>query len=1078
MDKVEAWQYVMKWAKNEIDFIPLTEKLAELGGYNYEDWRPLFTDLFTLGEDDNVLGSIERVENAMKACGISLTGPGPLSYPERSRRKTLRDSEDLPAPKRRKVSHTHAQHHLTDRLQVSEKGKRAKPVAAGDISCYLDLEALVSDEEDDDQEEEGTDSFIVPDGEDLDEPVAGPSSLPAGSRAYPVSGPSRFTEAVNAIFQRYSSVEDEQEPQEEEEDAHLEVLDIIGLWNVVGDWLSGALNFEHLMRLLDFQHGKYPKIGYWEDLVSELAYENDLDKREAKFKAITLVEHHRRLSVYYPASVPPSKIQLSAARSPSPPSVPSNPTASTSLWSVRIVPGESCVQYLYPSADQFYKADAAKFIAAAWNKVHLTASMIEGLHGRVNVQAPDPKTFLGHLPPSHIGCVRSYTLVPPEDRIPIFRSFGDVRAIPAWCLITRRGRYKGDLGYIISFNSQSGLFDILVASRELKPLPRHDNDDMVGEDAHARRLFFPQKYGGTQRAPVRGYNTYNFQRHRYVAGLMVMQLSDTQVRPYPNPSPHQIALHLESGINPSFMIDTRRRYNQVFWKPRDRVVINDANYFHVRAQLVSVDIENYSAVVETLIERERLFAPLSSLERVYEVGDPVRMIADPSSDLQNVHHSKIGKSGLIMEIDCETQEVTFIDDEHSPIRASPYLLESYQPDIPFVAPVSTTSEETRDDVQVGDAAEVVSGPLCGLVGTVDIICCQEVRIRPIDPKRPPVLVLVESAKYLPPANALKYSAEQGYNVRFGDAVVVSKVLEVKVSIQDRFFVPITHVAHEAPVQEHDRTQQYVGKEVLIIHGHYKGWRGTLRSVSRDGCEVAPGNAPSCVLKKNDVVARGCNSTLGGLVLSHAQLVAVAVAFRRGDTQDPATRQKTPPPDAPDVPPEELPSRSTDAWTVNLDDVWPIKPLTKLDFMLRPEVKAVLQTHHAIFKIEDTWRAGYLKRLCQTDIPDPFQAASGGPVPSSHLAVNLTARTAGGSTLHENIDEKYLIPYAPSKGGTYCMVTKTNEGGQGEAVGTILSVTTSSRKKQCVSVVRTDGSPATEGKLDWDRVIEVRVARHY
>ncbi|KAF8432109.1 hypothetical protein L210DRAFT_3650601 [Boletus edulis BED1] len=430
----------MKLAKNKIDFIPLTEKLAELSGYNYKDWRPLFTDLFILG--GGVIMSQYGHQPKRSTC-----------YLEHSRHKNFEILKTyVPAPKCRKVS---------------EKGKCTKPVAAGDISCYIDLEALVN-------------SFIVPDDEDLDELLAGPSSLPAGSCAYLVSGSLWFTEAVNTIFQCYSSVEDEQEPQEEEEeeeDTHLEVLDIIGLWNVVGDWLSGALNFEHLMCLLDFQHGKYPKISYWEDLVSELAYENNVDKREAKFKVITLVEHHRRLFVYYLGSVPLSKIQLSTARSPSPPSVPSNRTMSTSLWSVRIVP-----------------ADAAKFIAATWNKVHLTTSMVEGLHGHIKIQAPDLKTFLGHLPLSHIGCVRSYTLVPPKDRIPIFRSFGDVHAILAWCLIMRHGRHKGDLGYIMSFNSQSGLFDILIVSQELKILPRHDNNDIISKDAHISKPTFFLSY--------------------------------------------------------------------------------------------------------------------------------------------------------------------------------------------------------------------------------------------------------------------------------------------------------------------------------------------------------------------------------------------------------------------------------------------------------------------------------------------------------------------------------------------------------------------------------------------------------
>ncbi|KAG6379424.1 hypothetical protein JVT61DRAFT_11893 [Boletus reticuloceps] len=466
------------------------------------------------------------------------------------------------------------------------------------------------------------------------------------------------------------------------------------------------------------------------------------------------------------------------------------------------------------------------------------------------------------------------------------------------------------------------------------------------------------------------------------------------------------------------------------------------------------------------------------------------IIADPFSDLKNVHHDKLGKFGLVMDVDCDT-EVSFIDDAHTTIRAPPHLLESHQIDRPFTVPTNAAAEETHE-VQIGDAAEVKFGPHCGLFGMVEIICGKEVRIRPVGMERSCVYVSIKAAKFRPPSNALKYSAEYGYNVRSGDAVLVvqgrwvgkrgivgvidlqNKTLEVNAwpkLVRESIFVPITYVSHESLVSERDETQRYMGKEVLIIRGHYKGWQGTLISVSQDQCEVAPGNAPACVLNKKYVIARGCSSTLSGQALSHAQLVAVMSAFKHGDNPERTARQKTPPPVAvtPDAPlePSDL---STDAWTVNADDIRPNEPLlaskgvllvdmheltiylSELNFMMHPEVKAVLQTHHAIFRVGNTWHAGYLKRLCQTNVPDPFQSVSGSAVPSLHLAVHLTSKRPGGKNMYENIHERHLTPYAPSKSGTYCMIIKTKEGGQGESIGMILSVTTSSRKTQRVSVV--------------------------
>ena len=133
-------------------------------------------------------------------------------------------------------------------------------------------------------------------------------------------------------------------------------------------------------------------------------------------------------------------------------------------------------------------------------------------------------------------------------------------------------------------------------------------------------------------------------------------------------------------------------------------------------------------------------------------------------------------------------------------------------------------------------------------------------------------------------------------------------------------------------------------------------------------------------------------------------------------------------------------------------------------------------YRAVFKISVGWRTGYEGCHCVTNVPDPLQSASGGSVPSSHLAVSLTAKTKGARTLQENIDEKFLTPFAPSKKGTLCMVIKEAEDGRdGESVGTILSVAVSSKKNRRVSVARVDGSAAKEAELAWDRVIEVEVA---
>ena len=292
----------------------------------------------------------------------------------------------------------------------------------------------------------------------------------------------------------------------------------------------------------------------------------------------------------------------------------------------------------------------------------------------MSIYTPDLKTLLSHVPPSHTDCVQNFTLIPAEDCIPLDRVFGKIHAIPTWCIVTKHGRYNGDLGYMISFNAQSGLCDMLVASRELHSHPQCDEDDLIGMDSHAHQLFSPESYTGTRSASLQGHPTFKFQGHRYVAGLLLIQLPEKQVRPFPTPSPHQMELHIKAQINPWFVNDTQKHYNQKFWKASDNIVVNDASHFELHAILVSINLQNCSTIMEPLLKGGELIVLLTALERIYQVGDHVHIIADPCSDLHNVHHHNIGKFRLVTEIDSLTGEVTFLDTDHSPVGYSSHFL--------------------------------------------------------------------------------------------------------------------------------------------------------------------------------------------------------------------------------------------------------------------------------------------------------------------------------------------------------------------------------------------------------------------
>jgi len=464
--------------------------------------------------------------------------------------------------------------------------------------------------------------------------------------------------------------------------------------------------------------------------------------------------------------------------------------------------------FLFPFITNISPVSSANFIASAWTKAGLPASGQKGLPGRVTVFAPDSRTFMRALPPSHADCVRSWMFVPPED-LPTRLLFGQPTfATPSWYTIQKRGKYYGDLGYALSCDEESSVVHILVASRYLADPNRRRGDDNICQDNHARRLFSPEKYPSIKCRRVRGLLSFKHKRHTYVSGLLLMKLPMSQVRQLASPpTPQQIMLHIHSAINPVFMAATLTQYHQQFWQPGDRVVVDNAVHHSRQGFLVSIDHENRSADVE-LFDGTNTVVSLLDVVRSFAPGDSVRIVYDPHSDPTSVHHKNMGKFGFVTMVDCETRETTFLDPtgeevsvlvrsydiahHTSQIRAPPFLLESYVPDqqilIPnsIVTPQVPSPGESSDVIQIGDTAGIVSGPHIGVSGIVEtvqrtsgMICmltysfhsAKELSGTTVPPPRR-IDVPISSVTFQPPLNALRFSVERGYNVKRGDSVVV------------------------------------------------------------------------------------------------------------------------------------------------------------------------------------------------------------------------------------------------------------------------------------------------------------------
>ncbi|KIJ08295.1 hypothetical protein PAXINDRAFT_18560 [Paxillus involutus ATCC 200175] len=270
-------------------------------------------------------------------------------------------------------------HHVE--LSLKSQGKRRKldsGIHPDSVHRFLNLEAQQEDNKEETTDDEEQDPFVIPDGMIEDGPVTLSRALDYHHiyQMPSTAGPSHYTQVVDAIAEHFEDSMGDRSEDLISDDEDMIVLDTTGIWEMIRDWITITLLYERLMRHIDFQYGKYPKIQYWEDFVSDLAF-NGVDEQQALFRPIVLDEHRHRLAHYvylvvpHPTSAPPPLPSVSPA------SPPSQDETVTKMWFVRIIP-----------------ASSASYITSMWNKAGLAASEHKLLRGCVTVSTLDPSTFL------------------------------------------------------------------------------------------------------------------------------------------------------------------------------------------------------------------------------------------------------------------------------------------------------------------------------------------------------------------------------------------------------------------------------------------------------------------------------------------------------------------------------------------------------------------------------------------------------------------------------------------------------------------------------------------------------------
>ncbi|KAG6370385.1 hypothetical protein JVT61DRAFT_12106 [Boletus reticuloceps] len=1087
---LDAWAVVLEWAMDAINFPTYQSKMQGFGNrYVPSEWNAICNHIFDLSEDGDAAAATAYVEEQQRSRGLL-----PPHSAVGSSEKEEQSSGPVPSPA--VGSNAKGKRKAEDGKRRRKQRKRIRYTKSLRANPFLDLETQVDNETDSSTVEvDDDDNFIDP--EDVTETTSNRDVLPQTCPASKRARSSAYTKAINGIT-KHCLLSNPDVLDDDEYDAQLahlaghgrihRVLDDAQIWESIRDWLLGALSYDVLVDLIDFQYGSNLKIQYWEDFLSKLAFFEDLDKRDEVFNGISLSDHLRQLADYQSQLTRQtgSLASLQTLEDALPSSCPHQmfeDTPGDAAWAVKIAPRSS-----------------VEYIVSTWKNVRLDATVHKFLPGRVTVRATHPNIFLDAVPLSRRSCILGWSLIPLEDRISTFLRGRSIPSIPGWYTVLKRGMYKGDIAYALDFDEDASELQLLVAPRWLKRRKQLAEHECFGQVTNVRRLFSPEEHRACPQPPRYGLLCYLHKEQTFIAGLLLMKVKINQVTQVTTPSPQQISPYVTSMVNPPFMKATHKKYNQLFWKAGDRVLVSDSTHLGKSGSIVAIDHETRSAVVR-LCEGPEYLIPFASLSRLYHIGDVVRVIKDPFSDHLSTQHELMGRSGLIVHIDHETSEVT-VTEGNAEFQVLQHLLESHSPDQQVWAPVGVINPSAADNsleqVEVGDQVDVKCGPHTG--GTGFVLSVQRpagtltfVSTHPVD-RSHKYRVSIDSVTFTPDHRALKLTPDRGYNVKRGDAVVVIRGdhrgkagTVVRVLTENRalevaslecsnslFQLPVTYFAHAFSLNNRDVNEHHLGKEVLIIAGEFRGWRGTLINVRGGRCIVARGVCSLDTCPTDSVVIRGSVTRLSGRALTPWETLTVTRAFARTEitTPSPSSRARTPPPldSVLQTQEAETPQAVTcDPWKIDDSDREQLNgPALKVHgFLLHPSVLKSLENLHAVFQITGG-RDSYIGRLAKTRVPNPLQIESG-VVPRGEIAVSFTARTKGACLLHETMSETTLKVFHPSKRNTLCMVIKEQDGG--EPIGTVLSVTRV-HKGNRVEVQRLDGVSVIVPSLPLSRVILV------
>ncbi|KAG1788772.1 uncharacterized protein HD556DRAFT_1447617 [Suillus plorans] len=584
-------------------------------------------------------------------------------------------------------------------------------------------------------------------------------------------------------------------------------------------------------------------------------------------------------------------------------------------------------------------------------------------------------------------------------------------------------------------------------SQSLLDRSRLPNEDAVSDINHSEEVI-GCKYNGK----------------RYYMGLLLKKVHRDRLEHIVCPHADNIQLHLQSGWNQAFLKSTVLAFAKQFLHVGDRAMIIKGDLNSEIGRVVSTNHPASSVTLKlTLSGRPKeINFRLEEIERIFQVGDTVRVVAGPY----------LGVEGYIIQmtgdIFCLCQDVS-----KEELEVSKYYLDrrplSHTPQARLPTQQLFNPPPDIESIQIGDSIDVLMGEHIGKSGIVhwlskggNYLWFQHESLNI------PVPIKVVQRIFKP--QTLQYMQDKGYNVKPGDVVRVARGSEYPVKgVIDHSLVhvPIGFVIKVYNVSL-DSFKKDIGQEVFIIGGGRKGYRATLYSFNSTDCTVALHGQQRTKIQLKDVATR----TRHVIFLRDAEKILLG----------PATEKRHPPPPEKvvssssasianlssitwtnwgassedlgmaDNPSSLNPSQTADPWTVDINDMLDARTekteKSPLAWLMSKEFLSKFTTYHAMLKVSPSFMGGRLhNRFASMACPDPFLGQNG-PASEGCVAVFCSSNTAGAAIQHYHIPTTDLSPAPPRKKNQQCIVL------DGSYRGCIFNVAKCFLKKNTVDIAVT------------------------